>query len=72
MVKKYITDPLLEKRIINYDKWLSKGQISVSSKAKKHLLILHDILQYFCYFTINIKNVCNFKEMRLYLNTLHL
>ena len=44
MVKKYITDPLLEKRIINYDKWLSKEQISASSKAKKHLLIFHDIL----------------------------
>jgi ferredoxin len=32
-IKKYITDPFLEKRIANYDKWLSKGQISASSKV---------------------------------------
>jgi hypothetical protein len=31
--KKYISDPFLEKRIVNYDKWLSKGQISASSKV---------------------------------------
>ncbi|SMC63029.1 hypothetical protein SAMN02746065_10629 [Desulfocicer vacuolatum DSM 3385] len=32
-IKKYIADPFLEKRIVNYDKWLSKGQISASSKV---------------------------------------
>jgi len=32
-IKKYDTDPFLEKRIVNYDKWLSKGQISASSKV---------------------------------------
>ena len=32
-IEKYIADPFLEKRIINYDKWLSKGQISASSKV---------------------------------------
>jgi len=31
--EKYIKDPFLEKRIVNYDKWLSKGQISASSKV---------------------------------------
>ena len=31
--EKYVTDPFLEKRIVNYDKWLSKGQISASSKV---------------------------------------
>ncbi len=30
---KYVTDPFLKKRIVNYDKWLSKGQISASSKV---------------------------------------
>jgi ferredoxin len=29
----YITDPFLEKRLVNYDKWLNKGQISASSKV---------------------------------------
>lgn len=32
-VKKYLTDPFLQKRILNYDKWLSNGQISASSKV---------------------------------------
>jgi len=31
--EKYVTDPFLEKRIVNYDRWLSKGQISASSKV---------------------------------------
>lgn len=30
---KYIGDPFLDKRIVSYDKWLSKGQISASSKV---------------------------------------
>ena len=34
MKKEYcITDPFLEKRLVNYDKWLNKGQISASSKV---------------------------------------
>ncbi len=32
-VEKYITDPFLEKKIVDYDKWLSKGKISASSKV---------------------------------------
>jgi len=32
-IQKYVADPFLEERISNYDKWLSKGQISASSKV---------------------------------------
>ncbi len=31
--QKYVADSFLGKRIHNYDKWLSKGQISASSKV---------------------------------------
>ena len=32
MKKEYHIDPFLEKRLVNYDKWIDKGQISSSSK----------------------------------------